>query len=171
MKISTVRMITPNTDQPYPRTSSWLRANDAETPQFSSMIAGTIRSQIVRRIETRDDEEDEAEGDRDSCEEAGQRERREVRRHPVERLADREVGAAVTDVVHGEDECALQPEDSGDADEEADHGAEPAERAEQEDEQRDEDVDDEGDGEEMAPVRLVHVPRLADDRARLHRGA
>ena len=118
--------------------------------------------------ETRDDEEDEAEGDRDSCEEAGQRERREVRRHPVERLADREVGAAVTHVVHGEDECALQPEDSGDADEEPDHGAQPSERAEQEDQQRDEDVDDEGDGDEMAPVRLVHVPRLADDCARLH---
>ena len=56
----------------------------------------------------------------------------QVRRHPVERLADREVGAAVTHVVHREDERALQPEDSGDADEEPDHGAQPAERAEQE---------------------------------------
>jgi hypothetical protein len=49
IQISRQRMITPNTFQPLPRTSSRLRPNDSITPFLSSTITGTMTLQITSR--------------------------------------------------------------------------------------------------------------------------
>src|SRR6266487_3526162 len=46
-RISHARTRVPNTCQPRPRTSSWLRPKDAITPDCSSTMTGTITAQMV----------------------------------------------------------------------------------------------------------------------------
>src|ERR671919_2520416 len=121
--------------------------------------------------ETGHDQEKEPDADSERRQDPCQGEGVQLGLDAGERLAEREVRAAVAHVRDGHDEGSLQPEDACDADEEADEGAHEAEQDDQQErEEGDEDVDDEGDRDQVGEVRLVGVPRLSDHLACPHRG-
>jgi hypothetical protein len=84
-------------------------------------------------------------------------------------IREREVRAAVAEILDRDDERALQPEHAGERDEGGRDRPQPAEqRDEEEREEREQQVDDERDREEVAPLAAVLAPRLAEDLGRAH---
>jgi len=115
-------------------------------------------------VQAGDDEQEQPDGDRDAGQDRSPGYRPEVRRGCAHGLAEGQVGAAVAHVLHGLDQRRLQEECRDDLHQGAEHGPDRgAAQCEERGDDRGGQVDDEGDGEQVPGVRLVHLPRFAEN--------
>ena len=115
------------------------------------------------QVQAGDDEQGQPDRDGDGGQERGREDGPEVGRGRGHGLAEGQVGAAVSHVLHRLDQRGLQQEGRDDLHDEGEQGADGAGQRQQRGDDRRTQVDDECDREEVLGVCLVHLPCFAEN--------